>query len=357
MNTVKKPLAPYVTVFAGDVQFMAGDAYAHRGIETGGALYGLWSHSGRPVIMLATPAGPGACRETAHFAVNPEYVTWVNKELQKMFGIQYLGNHHDHHRLGMNHPSSGDVGQIHRLAVRYNIPRMVQIVLTHEDGMISAPGSDGCCNIGRKASSSLHKPVCVDQGVGLCNEAGSAASVECSRIRINVFIYTEASKGGTYTRCPLKVLPYPNPIRTVLADSKILRVTGGDHFEDFPLERIVYDELEPVGESGNAGQTVPSVLVNQLDELPDEIARQVEIYTDKGLILVSLPLPNDYRVCVTYHVERSLPRINSVHCVRPHTKVPVDITNEILTHNYASLSLIRQRAEEKISADKRKRVF
>lgn len=358
MNTFNKNFEQYITMFASDVQFMAGNAYAHKNIETGGWIYVLWSHNGRAVVMLASSSGPGACKEIAHFAVDPDYVTAWNKKLQKMFSIQYGGNWHSHHGLvGMDHPSRGDARQIHGLAARCNIPQMVQIVLTYENGAICAQKP---CDFGRiagTASLSLHKSVSTVKEIAPAGETESNTSVKCSKIRVNAFIYTEASKGGPYARIPLKIIHYPNPIRMALAGSEILCVPGGDHFEEFPLERIVCDELEPAGESNDAGQNVPSVLINQLDELPDEIGRQVEIYTDKGLILVSLPLSNSCRVCVTYNVEKSLPKIHSVHFVRPHTKVSVDVTNDVLTNNYASLNLIHKRSEDKVRGDKIKRDF
>ena len=307
VKTSKKPLSQYITAFAGDLQYMAGDAHSHGNIETGGGLYGLWSHSGRPVIMLATPSGPGACNETAHFAVDTDYVTRVNGQLQKRFGIQYLGNWHSHHSLGMDHPSRGDVGQIHRVAGRNNIPRMVQIVLTHEGGAI---------------------------------------------VRVNAFIYAEAPK-GPYTRCPLKILPDQSPIRTALAGSDILCTTGKPHL-DFPLERIVYDAEKSSAEPNDARQSIPSVLVEQLGELPDEIAGRTEIYPNKDVILISLPSLNDYRICIAYKVTESHLEVHSVHLVRPNTKVSVDITKDVPTDNGASLSLIYERSEERVRCDKQK---
>ena len=364
MNTLEKPVTQYATMFAGDLQFMAGDAYAHKNIETGGTLYGLWSHSGRPVITLATPAGPGACRETAHFAVNPEHVTWMNKEMQGRFGSQYIGNDHSHHGLGkdhfrgsMDHPSRGDVGQIHRLAARCNIPRMVQIILTYENGAICVPKPADFGRIAETVLPSLHEPASAVKGVALPGETESDASVKYAKIRVDAFIYTEASNGGPYTRIPLNVIPYPNPIRTALAGSEILCIPGGEHFEDFPLDRIVYDKLEPAEDSNNVDQSIPSVLVNQLDELPDEIASCAEIYTDKDLILVSLPLSNGCRVCVTYNVKKSLLKIHSVHFVRPKTKASIDITGDVLTGNCPTLTLIHKRSEDKVREDKEKELF
>ena len=357
MNTFNKNFEQYITVFASDLQYMAADAYAHKNIETGGGIYVLWSHCGRPIVMLATSSGPGACRETAHFAIDPEYVTTWNEKLQKMFGIQYGGNWHSHHKLGMDHPSGGDAGQIHGIAARCNIPRMVQIVLTCEDGAICAPKPADFGSIAGTASPSLHKPVTTIKEVCPRGQAKSGVNVKCTKIRINAFIYTDASKGRTYIRCPLKILYTANPIRTALAGSEVLHVPGKDHFEDFPLDRIVYDELESAEESNNVDQRVSPILVKQLDELPDKIASCAEIYTDKNLVLVSLPLSNGYRLCVTYNVEKSLLKIHSVHFIRPHTKLSIDVTKDVLTNNYASLSLIYKRSEGKVKNDKKNVYF
>ena len=263
-----------------------------------------------------------------------------------------MGNEHSHHGLGLDHPSRGDVGQIHRLAARCNIPQMVQIILTYENGAICAPKPADFGRIAGTASLSLHKPASTAKGVALAGEAGSDVSVKCSKIRVNAFIYTEASKGGPYARIPLKVIHYPNPIRTALVGSKILQVPGGEDFEDFPLERIVYAELEPAEDSNNIDQSIPQVLVNQFDELPGEIASCAEIYTDKDLILVSLPLSNGCRVCITYNVEKSLLEIHSVHFVHPQTKASIDITGDVLTDNCVTLTLIHKRSEHKIKNDK-----
>ena len=51
-------LRPYIVMFAGCVQCIAAEAYRWGNRETGGPLYGLFSHANRPVLMLAAPGGP-----------------------------------------------------------------------------------------------------------------------------------------------------------------------------------------------------------------------------------------------------------------------------------------------------------
>jgi len=59
-------LQPFIFIWENILQFIAGLAFWAGEVETGGELYGLLSHAGRPVIMLATPPGPGAIRERGY---------------------------------------------------------------------------------------------------------------------------------------------------------------------------------------------------------------------------------------------------------------------------------------------------
>ena len=312
----KTHLEQYVSIFAGCLQYMAGDACGWGEVETGGPVLGLFSHAGRPVVMLAGPGGPETCNETTHFAMDTDYVTALNRNLQEKFGIQYMGNWHSHHVLGIDHPSGGDADNIHRLARRHNIPRMVQIILTHEQG--SNWGTD----------------------------------IKCARIRANAFIYEEASN-GPFMRCQIRVLQSQSPIRTALANSDVLCIPGRPSFEDLPLSRIIYDGREPYTESVDVEQKIPPVLVAQLAELPDEIARQAELHIYEDRILLSLPLLDSCRVGVMYATEESSAKVHSVSVVRPQEKTPVDITKDILiSDDHPSLSLIHKRAQDKINSTK-----
>ena len=58
---------PYVVTWESELEQMCGQANDFGNIETGGECYGLFSHGGRPVIMLVTPAGTNAVHQGAHF--------------------------------------------------------------------------------------------------------------------------------------------------------------------------------------------------------------------------------------------------------------------------------------------------
>jgi hypothetical protein len=241
--TMVKQLIQYVTMFAGCLRYITGDAYGWGYVETGGGLYGLWTHASRPVIMLATPSGLGSCNERFHCSVDPEYTTWVNQYIQKHFGIQYIGNWHSHHGLGMDHPSSGDGVQIKGLAAREHIPRMIQIVITCEENDSSSPKTNG------------------------------GENTTCTFMRANTFIYPDAAN-GSYERCGLKKLPGQSPIRTALAESDIIQVPGRPYYKDYPLNRILFDGVDSNGQQPPE-QAIPAALLEQVDGLPMHIADQV----------------------------------------------------------------------------------
>jgi hypothetical protein len=318
--------SPYVTLFADDLCYMAGDAYRWGHVETGGGLYGLWSHAGRPVILLATPAGPGACNESAHFAQDADHLTQISQVLQDRFAIQYVGNWHSHHSLGLDQPSLGDMQQIHRVAAKNNIPKLIQLVLTRaEEATWQLPWS------GRRSAGRAPTQQVTSDAVETATrdpvqerEHGSGP-----RITVGAFIYADASRGPC-VRCPVKVLPGPNPVRAALVGSTLLRPTEGPDGDDFPLERIVCEGLSWPSKLENAERGITDVLAQQLGELPDHIATGAEVHTGEDLILLLLPLADGVRIGVRYMPAGDPPQAHSVWLVPPQPNAMVDITKEVL---------------------------
>jgi len=326
MGTSKKHFEHYISIFAGCLQYMAGDAYGWGNTETGGGLYGLWSHAGRPVVMVATPAGPGACNDSTHFAQDADHLMAVSRNLQEKFAIQYIGNWHSHHRLALDQPSRGDMEQIHRVASRNNIPRLIQIVLTYAE---ETPLQQRRARFGDTGRILPYGARSTGAWIGVEGQTKERVNMDCPKIRVNAYIYNEASK-GSYLRCSINLLSGPSPIRMALADSDILWPPGRPTFEDFPLKRIVCDGLEFPTESRNTEQSVTDALVRQLDELPDHVSKQAEMYPDESMILLLLPLTNGIRIGVRYVTGEYPPKATSVWIVHPNKKHPFNVTNGVL---------------------------
>lgn len=87
-------------------------------LETGGELFGLWSHGENPVVMLIS--GPSS---TAHRAPTSfQQPTEIHMSLERLFwnsyGLQVLGIWHSHHRLGIHGLSGGDLQRTKSYALR-----------------------------------------------------------------------------------------------------------------------------------------------------------------------------------------------------------------------------------------------
>ena len=86
-------------------------------IETGGSLFGYWTHSKSPIVSLASGPGRGSRHNHTSFYQNETYLHDMGTELYDQHGMQHIGEWHSHHRLGLNQPSEGDVNTI-RLGMR-----------------------------------------------------------------------------------------------------------------------------------------------------------------------------------------------------------------------------------------------
>lgn len=102
-------------------------------IETGGDLYGAFTHGGMPVVWLASGPGPGVRRSNTHFAQDTTFTTEWQKRLKNEFGIQYIGSWHSHHQLRLRTPSEGDVEAAQSYARNHGRNRTIEIIVTYED--------------------------------------------------------------------------------------------------------------------------------------------------------------------------------------------------------------------------------
>lgn len=294
MENELKNFEDYLVIPESEMQFMASDSYAWGNCETGGALYGLFSRGGRPVIMLASPPGVGACHEVAHFAQNPDHLIQINQQLLEKYGIHYIGNWHSHHFLGLIHPSGDDTQQIHRVARKGNISRLIQIIITREE----------------------------DHGGN-------------SIMRINSFIYSDAANGFYYKRCGVKILTEPSPIRAMLGYSHILHLSQKHDFKSFGFDKIAYDPLVPVAPMPQPDHIDSAFLISQLEGLPEHVADQAIINLYEDSIVLSLPLGTGASMIIVYQRQENRHIISSVEFKWHRAKRSIDITSRVLQSDYS----------------------
>ena len=108
--------------------------------ETGGDLFGFFTYSGHPVVQYVLGPGPGARRTEVSFYQDRAFLIEAGRLLQERHGFQHVGEWHSHHRLGLDHPSAGDVATVARARERSGLPSFLLGIATIEEAPKAAAG-------------------------------------------------------------------------------------------------------------------------------------------------------------------------------------------------------------------------
>ncbi len=119
-----------VTIHESDLDTLAGLVMRYPDRETGGNLFGFWTHSGFPAVQLILGPGPGARHETMAFFQDVSFMATQGTRAQTAFGLQHIGDWHSHHTLGLAEPSRGDVQTILRTLDTCGFARFVALIAT-----------------------------------------------------------------------------------------------------------------------------------------------------------------------------------------------------------------------------------
>jgi hypothetical protein len=103
---------PVALLFQDDYERVKKWVLSYPDSETGGQMFGLWTHDKNPYINIIT--GPGQnCRHGTHsFHQDIDYLKSVGTFLNKEFMMCHIGEWHSHHQLRLRQPSSGDLNSI-----------------------------------------------------------------------------------------------------------------------------------------------------------------------------------------------------------------------------------------------------
>lgn len=296
----------YLTIYESEVRIIAGISalWGEREIEAGGAMFGLWTHGARPVILLMTGPGRKAIHEPAYFEQDVEFVHRTNGIIAGKYGIQLLGFGHCHHFLGLLRPSTGDVSQVQNITSKNNFTRWCEIITTCERGD----------DISRWDTHDRPKVL---------------NSIDSIRIRVNAYLYTDPQQGEK-AEVPLRVISGISPFRLrILADGILDPDDIGEYASGFSKEQIIYDSFD--FETGPSVETdkVLEALAAQCQELPMEAQDGIRFDIEDGFVTVTLPLPDNGDAHISFSDKPPFP-IRKV-CVRneSHKKI-VDVTAAIL---------------------------
>jgi hypothetical protein len=334
---------PYIVIWESELKFISGLSAKWGEIETGGELYGLFTHAGRPVIMLATPPGTNAIHQVAHFRQCNDFFKHVNTLLIDEYGLQYIGNFHSHHELGINGLSPGDIHSTHLIASKNGYGRFCQIVVTFERtsrANLHRPAHDEVGHVERTPKYMAEK-----RGLAYPDSGALSAEIaEAARVRIHSFIYLDATDGDP-VRCPLKIITGKNPFRYALEKNQPIPELG-KRFK-FPEVKIFCDLLEPRPEIINAEPELPPRIYEQMVYLPEAVIQDTRLKFVEGLIFLSFPIPSkEYLLTVIYN-DTPPHRVEAVY-LTPNvgSDSPIELTRKALSCGpYTRLDIILDKIE------------
>jgi len=95
-------------IYRSELEYISKVILSSPDQEIGGELFGLWTHSGAPVVMYVTGPGPHAQQSVAFFRQDVFYLQEMGKALRRKYCLQHIGAWHSHHKLGLSVPSGHD---------------------------------------------------------------------------------------------------------------------------------------------------------------------------------------------------------------------------------------------------------
>jgi hypothetical protein len=346
----ERHVQPYISICESEARAMAGLAARWGSVETGGEVYGLMSHAGRPVIMLVTPPGPNSTHGVAEFTQDLDFLRKTNVLLKDYFGLQFLGTHHSHHTLNIKGLSRGDIRSTHSIAQKNGYRRLCQFVLT----------------FGKKPAPAFNRDndrFLSEERIKRSGEAGGQVGdltdlytrvkgclVPCHQIniiRIHSFLYLDAARGEP-VQCPIRIIRGTSPFRRALLRNSIIPELAKPY--SFPLSRILFDSFKLQDEPAKHELEMPAWISKQCLQLPENVMEKTRVVCKEGLVVLSLPLTKG-TVFVVYR--GNSPRVEAVYFSgNRKDDSPIELSKEVLCiSHYAELTTILEKVVRFVEVD------
>ena len=117
-------------IYEAELNRIAAWVEAYPNLETGGDLFGFWTHSGAPVIQFVLGPGETSEHNEHSFFQDHQYLLDSGQILRKTHGLQHIGEWHSHHQLGLKEPSLGDADTVFRAMETYGFSRFILGIAT-----------------------------------------------------------------------------------------------------------------------------------------------------------------------------------------------------------------------------------
>jgi len=269
-----------VLMHESEARAIAGLCGQYAGRETGGDMFGGWTRGGQPHCQLVTGPGPKAICGHGHFAQDVEFLRNTSEVLALTYGIQWLGGFHSHATRGVSGPSAGDIRAVRHLAHQNpQIQSCAEIIVTSADIAPVEAGTDA-------RERSAPEP----QGL--------------PRTQLNTFIFTNP-RCGVHAPAAVRFLPGVSPIRrAVLADGILDTDAICQAAASFPIDHVVLRAVRTSPIPRGLHPEVSQALVKQIERLPSEVQKHVQLraYGDGIGLLVPLPKGEWLHILVAHDV-------------------------------------------------------
>lgn len=269
----------YIVICESEFRVIAGIVALYGRIECSMNLFGLWTRGERFVVLLVIAPGPKAIQTACYCEQDIAFFRRVSEIIETRLGIQWNGEAHNHHELGLQEPSDGDLHQVQRVTGRNNFRRWVDLITTFENGGHTSR------LFGRRRRSTTRWE-------------------DSPQIKIKAFSYTDPQRGEK-VEVPLRILRGPSPFRLQVLATGILEPADiGEYASGFPMEKISYEPFDFEQQYCNQADHIPEslALAEQCSRLPEHARKNIKIYVngEQGLVTVVLPLPDGSIANISY---------------------------------------------------------
>lgn len=131
-------------IYEKELEHLSGWAQEYPDLETGGDLFGFWTHSGSPIIQLVLGPGPKSRHNFTSFYQDRDFLINAGEIIRNAHGLQHIGEWHSHHQLGLAEPSGGDEMTVFNALEKYNFPKFLLCVANLQ--ALSKEKAEKICN-------------------------------------------------------------------------------------------------------------------------------------------------------------------------------------------------------------------
>lgn len=134
------PIKSKAVIYKSELDYISRCVLDYPNIETGGDLFGFWTHSGYPVIQYVIGPGPNANHQSTFFNQDGNYLSEIGNKLRESHGLQHIGEWHSHHQLGLAEPSGHDISTVCKAIAQYNLSNFFLVITNVRDNSSSVNG-------------------------------------------------------------------------------------------------------------------------------------------------------------------------------------------------------------------------